>query len=96
MSKILWTTISGSIDEARLSYYRGRDVMLNPLWSGEHINYIMYPYAEVDGRSLNEDLLGFNIGYKITFSENNRTIEGVGNHLTPCPTGFKYVGFLNR
>jgi len=29
----------------------------------------MYPYAEADGKILNEDLYGFNIGYKITFRE---------------------------
>jgi hypothetical protein len=30
----------------------------------------MYPYAEADGKALNEDLYGFNIGYKISFKEN--------------------------
>ena len=29
----------------------------------------MYPYAEADGIPLNEDLFGFNLGYKITFRE---------------------------
>jgi hypothetical protein len=29
----------------------------------------MYPYAEADGKPLNEDLYGFNLGYKITFRE---------------------------
>jgi len=29
----------------------------------------MYPYAEADGKPLNEDLYGFNIGYKIMFKE---------------------------
>jgi hypothetical protein len=29
----------------------------------------MYPYAEADGKPINEDLFGFNPGYKITFRE---------------------------
>lgn len=37
--------------------------------NGEPLNYFMYPYAEADGKPLNEDLYGFNLGYKITFRE---------------------------
>ncbi|MRR18482.1 MAG: transglutaminase, partial [Deltaproteobacteria bacterium] len=59
----------GAVDEVRVAYYHGRDVMLNPPQSGPRLNYVMYPYAEVDGKPLNEDLYGFNIGYRITFSE---------------------------
>jgi hypothetical protein len=59
----------GGIDEIRLAYYEGRDILLNPSQSGERLSYIMYPYAEADGKPLNEDLYGFNIGYKIMFSE---------------------------
>ena len=29
----------------------------------------MYPYAEADGKALNEDLYGFNIGYTIGFRQ---------------------------
>ena len=36
---------------------------------GAPLNYFMYPYAEADGKPLNEDLFGFNLGYKITFRE---------------------------
>jgi hypothetical protein len=32
-------------------------------------NYFMYPYAEADGKPLNEDLCGFNIGCTIRFEE---------------------------
>ncbi|MEE9913953.1 MAG: transglutaminase domain-containing protein [Deltaproteobacteria bacterium] len=59
----------GGVDEIRLAYYEGRDILLNPSQSGERLSYIMYPYAEADGKPLNEDLYGFNIGYKIMFSE---------------------------
>ncbi len=59
----------GAVDENRIAFGTGRDIILNPAQSAEPLNYFMYPYAEVDGRPLNEDLYGFNIGYKITFKE---------------------------
>ncbi len=59
----------GTVDENRIAFGTGRDVILNPPQSGEPLNYFMYPYAEIDGKPLNEDIYGFNIGYKITFKE---------------------------
>lgn len=59
----------GAVDENRIAYQTGRDLMLNPSQKGGKLNYFMYPYAEDDGKMLNEDLFGFNIGYKITFKE---------------------------
>lgn len=59
----------GAVDESRIAVGRGRDIVLNPPQSGEPLNYFMYPYAEADGKPLNEDLYGFNLGYKITFRE---------------------------
>jgi len=59
----------GAVDENRIAIGTGRDVVLNPPQSGEPLNYFMYPYAEADGKPLNEDLYGFNLGYKITFRE---------------------------
>lgn len=44
----------GAVDESRIAIGTGRDLVLNPPQSGE---------------PLNEDLYGFNIGYKITFRE---------------------------
>ena len=57
----------GAVDESRIAFGTGRDLVLNPPQAGEPLNYFMYPYAEADGKPLNEDLYGFNIGYKITF-----------------------------
>jgi len=57
----------GAIEENRIAYQTGRDLVLNPAQKGEKMNYFMYPYAEADGKALNEDLFGFNIGYKISF-----------------------------
>lgn len=59
----------GAVDESRIAIGTGRDLVLNPPQSGETLNYFMYPYAEADGKPLNEDLYGFNLGYKITFWE---------------------------
>ncbi|HEY3491194.1 MAG TPA: transglutaminase domain-containing protein [Candidatus Deferrimicrobiaceae bacterium] len=57
----------GAVDENRIAFGTGRDIVLNPPQDGQPLNYFMYPYAEADGKVLNEDLFGFNIGYKITY-----------------------------
>lgn len=59
----------GALDESRIAYQGGRDLTLNPVQKDGALNYFMYPYAEADGKSLNEDLFGFNLGYKISFKE---------------------------
>ncbi|MGA6993659.1 MAG: transglutaminase domain-containing protein [Candidatus Deferrimicrobiaceae bacterium] len=59
----------GAVDESRIAVGTGRDLVLNPPQAGEPLNYFMYPYAEADGKSLNEDLYGFNIGYTVRFKE---------------------------
>lgn len=59
----------GAVDENRIAFGSGRDIRLNPAQKADLLNYFMYPYAEVDGKDLNEDLFGFNIGYKISFKE---------------------------
>ncbi|HSL92753.1 MAG TPA: transglutaminase domain-containing protein [Candidatus Limnocylindrales bacterium] len=59
----------GAVDENRIAFGTGRDLKLNPPQRGEPLNYFMYPYAEADGKPLNEDLYGFNIGYTIRFKE---------------------------
>lgn len=59
----------GAVDENRIVMGTGRDLVLDPPQAGEPLNYFMYPYAEADGKPLNEDLYGFNIGYTIRFRE---------------------------
>ena len=59
----------GAVDESRIAFGTGRDIVLNPRQAGGPLNYFMYPYAEADGKPLNEDLYGFNIGYAIRFRE---------------------------
>ncbi|MBI5102647.1 MAG: transglutaminase domain-containing protein [Nitrospirae bacterium] len=59
----------GSLDENKIQLGRAEHVVLNPPQSGAPLIYFMYPYAEADGKPLNEDLFGYNIGYKISFKE---------------------------
>jgi len=40
----------GTIDENRLEFSQGRDIMLEPNQTGKPLNYFVYPYAEVDGK----------------------------------------------
>lgn len=58
----------GAIDKQRIAYGTGRDLILEPQQKGEPLNYFMYPYAEVDGKVI-DDLFGFDLGYTITFKE---------------------------
>lgn len=58
----------GAVDESRIAYGMGRDLTLNPPQKGGKLNYFMYPYAEADGKAL-DDMFGFNLGYTISFKE---------------------------
>jgi len=59
----------GAVDERRVEFGTGRDLELTPAQAGGPLDYFMYPYAEADGKPLNEDLYGFNLGYRISFRE---------------------------
>lgn len=59
----------GAVDESRIAFGTGRDLRLNPPQTGPPLNYLMYPYAEADGKPLDEDPYGFNLGYTIRFKE---------------------------
>ncbi|MBI4443324.1 MAG: transglutaminase family protein [Acidobacteria bacterium] len=58
----------GAVDESRIAYGMGRDLLLNPPQQDGKLNYFMYPYAEADGKAL-DDLFGFDLGYTISFRE---------------------------
>lgn len=58
----------GAVNENRIAYGIGRDLTLNPPQKAGKLNYFMYPYAEADGKAL-DDLFGFNLGYTISFKE---------------------------
>ena len=40
----------GALDENRVQFSRGRDLVLTPPQKGEPLNYFVYPYAEIDGK----------------------------------------------
>jgi transglutaminase-like putative cysteine protease len=40
----------GSLDTNRVQFTIGRDLVLNPPQSGPPVNYLVYPYAELDGQ----------------------------------------------
>lgn len=41
----------GTLDENRVLFSQGRDIVLNPPQRGEPLNFFIYPYAEVDGKT---------------------------------------------
>lgn len=43
----------GNLDESRVLFTQGRDILLDPPQKGERVNYFVYPYAEVDGKPFN-------------------------------------------
>jgi len=40
----------GALDENRVRFSRGRDLSLNPKQADAPVNYLVYPYAELDGK----------------------------------------------
>jgi transglutaminase-like putative cysteine protease len=42
----------GHLDAARVAFTMGRDLVLKPPQSGEPLNYLIYPYAELDGTAV--------------------------------------------
>jgi transglutaminase-like putative cysteine protease len=41
----------GALDENRVQFSRGRDLVLTPPQKGEPLNYFVFPYAEIDGKA---------------------------------------------
>lgn len=41
----------GAHDESRIEFSQGRDLTLEPKQHGEPLNYFIYPYVEIDGKS---------------------------------------------
>ena len=42
----------GHLDENRVAFTMGRDLELKPRQNREPLNYLIYPYAELDGASV--------------------------------------------
>ncbi len=55
----------GALDENRVEFTIGRDLVLEPKQTGEPLNYFVYPYVEVDGKEYRD----FETAFKIVDSE---------------------------
>ncbi len=58
----------GTIDPYRIRLSEGRDLQLNPPQQGQAINYLMYPFAQVGGRTI-DWLEPATFKYRITFNK---------------------------
>jgi transglutaminase-like putative cysteine protease len=45
----------GHLDAARVAFTMGRDLEMTPRQQGDKLNYLIYPYVEVDGKALPKD-----------------------------------------
>jgi transglutaminase-like putative cysteine protease len=45
----------GNLDADRVAFTMGRDLTLNPIQDGAPVNFLVYPLAQVDGRTLGKD-----------------------------------------
>jgi hypothetical protein len=51
------------VDSNRVQFSTGRDITLSPKQDGPPLNYFVYPYVEVDGKTYES------IGRKFSFAE---------------------------
>jgi transglutaminase-like putative cysteine protease len=61
----------GGLDPYRVKLGQGRDVQLNPPQSGEPVNYLMYPYAQIGDKTL-DWLDPATFKYTITYKQKRR------------------------
>ena len=54
----------GRLDENRVHFSTGRDIVLNPSQKGEPLNYFVYPYVEVDGKPFPPEKIQTNFSFK--------------------------------
>lgn len=66
----------GTHDENRVEFTRGRDLTLSPKQKGEPLNYFVYPYAEVDGKTLAS--VERTISYRDQPAATNAATGGIG------------------
>ena len=53
----------GHLDAARVAFTMGRDLALTPRQQGEPLNYLIYPYVEVDGKPLPKESIKSHFEY---------------------------------
>lgn len=54
----------GNLTEDRVAFSVGRDIELTPRQAGGPLNFFIYPYVEVDGRSLPSSQLSMSFRYR--------------------------------
>ena len=54
----------GHLDADRVAFTMGRDLMLTPRQNGEPLNYLIYPYVEVDGTPLPQEQIKNQFDYQ--------------------------------
>jgi hypothetical protein len=54
----------GTLDANRVLFSTGRDLTLEPRQGGEPVNFLVYPYVEVDGKPLKQDEIEKHFAYK--------------------------------
>ena len=62
----------GNLDENRIYFSRGRDITLEPPQEAGPVNYLIYPYVEVDG--------GIHAGVEKSFAYRDLEMVGSGHH----------------
>ena len=53
----------GGFDADRVAFTTGRDLKLRPPQHGEWLNYLIYPYVEVDSKTLASEKIEKHFGY---------------------------------
>lgn len=54
----------GNLDENRVEFSTGRDIVLEPKQAGEPLNFFIYPYVEVNGEVLPQEQIKLAFSYK--------------------------------
>jgi transglutaminase-like putative cysteine protease len=54
----------GHLDASRVAFTMGRDLVLKPPQQGEPLNFLIYPYAEVDGKPLPKENIKNQFAYR--------------------------------
>ena len=67
----------GSHDVNRVQFSMGRDLRLNPPQDGKPMNYLVYPYVEVDGREYP------NVSLAFSFADTGVTVASVSLKTSP-------------
>ena len=62
----------GHLDEGRVAFTMGRDLTLKPPQNGEPLNYLIYPYAELDGAAVPQKEIKTKFSYANTGADARR------------------------